>query len=160
MKVLIVTAVFPPEPVVSSLLSFDIANELGNEGNNVNVICPRPTRPCGFKFTNFEESSGLFTKEVLNSYTSPKSKIIGRFRESKSFGLNCSHYIESNGICYEPGATCRFWCDDRHHFKTGFEHPQNLFDIHIRILPGTNYTLGGVKPGWFFSCWQTNHSDA
>lgn len=48
-NILIISAVFSPEPVVSAKLSEDIANELGLS-NEVTVIAPKPTRPLGFKF--------------------------------------------------------------------------------------------------------------
>ena len=41
--ILIITAVFPPEPIVSSRLSFDIANKLSEE-NEIVVLHPHPSR--------------------------------------------------------------------------------------------------------------------
>jgi len=49
LNILIVSAVFMPEPVVSAQLSEDIANELA-VNHKVTVISPKPTRPFGFKF--------------------------------------------------------------------------------------------------------------
>lgn len=96
MNVLIVSAVFPPEPVVSSILSSDIAVDLVENGNNVTVICPRQTRPSGYKISNEDHSNYKFEKVILNSHTSPESKIIGRFRESFSFGQHCYRFIKKN----------------------------------------------------------------
>lgn len=45
-RILIVTAVFPPEPVVSAQISYDLATELSKK-YNVTVLCPPPTRPNG-----------------------------------------------------------------------------------------------------------------
>ena len=95
-NILIISAVFPPEPVVSALLSRDLANELSKK-NNVTVICPSPTRPAGFSFEKrmYSEHYNIIQ---LNSYTCPSSKIFGRFRESYSFGSCCVKFIkESTG---------------------------------------------------------------
>lgn len=101
-KILIISAVFPPEPVVSALLSRDLADELARK-HNVVVLCPKPTRPHGFKFDNKFEPTNY---EVihLNSYTCPQSNLLGRFRESYSFGKKCYKYIVANhhniGVIY------------------------------------------------------------
>jgi glycosyltransferase involved in cell wall biosynthesis len=86
--------VFPPEPVVSAMLSKDIATTL-SKNHSVVVLCPRPSRPEGYRFTSFTEETDY---EVihLNSYTSPASKIIGRFRESYSLGKHSVEYIKKH----------------------------------------------------------------
>lgn len=94
MNILIVSAVFPPEPVVSSKLSEDLALELSKE-HMVTVICPKPTRPHGFIFENVIEEKD-YKVIRLNSYTCSESKIMGRLRESYSFGKHCSQYIVEN----------------------------------------------------------------
>lgn len=91
MKILIISCVYPPEPVVSANLSKDIASKLSNK-NSVTVICPKPTRPHGFSFANEIEAKNHKVVR-LNSYTLSESKIIGRLRESYSFGKHCSLYI-------------------------------------------------------------------
>ena len=94
LNIVIVSAVFPPEPVVSASLSKDIAFELAKE-NKVTVLCPNPTRPHGFNFT-----AGVGVKDYkvvrLNSFTCSESKIFCRFRESYSFGKHCFKYIADN----------------------------------------------------------------
>ena len=45
--ILIITAVFPPEPIVSSQLSFDIADKM-SEDYKVTVIKQRSSRHYGF----------------------------------------------------------------------------------------------------------------
>jgi len=93
-SVLIITAVFLPEPVVSSKLSFDIANTL-SKNNEVTVISPRPSRPYMFQFET--KNNDLNFKHITtNSYCCPQSNIFGRFRESYSFGKNCYQYIKKN----------------------------------------------------------------
>ena len=46
-KILIISAVFPPEPVVSAQISYDLAENLCKQ-NEVTVLCPKPTRPFGY----------------------------------------------------------------------------------------------------------------
>lgn len=95
MKILIITAVFPPEPVVSATISYDLAAALA-EDHTVTVICPPPTRPLGYDL----KQSGLppmnFTRVVLHSYTCPEAKLSGRLWESLSFGKHCADYIRQN----------------------------------------------------------------
>jgi len=93
-NILLVSAVFPPEPVVSASLSHDIAKSLSKK-NQVTVLCPKPTRPHGFSFGK-EIDSKYFKVLRLDSYTCSASRIIGRFRESYSFGLKCKHHIKNN----------------------------------------------------------------
>ena len=93
-NITIISAVFPPEPVVSASLSKDIACELSKK-NKVTVICPNPTRPHGYIFE--KEIDDKNHKVVrLDSHTCSESKIIGRLRESYSFGKYCYRYIAEN----------------------------------------------------------------
>ena len=91
-KILIIAAVFPPEPVVSANRSFSLAEELSKKGELL-VISPKPTRPFGYVFKPVEEAAA-FKRIVFNSFTCPKSKFLGRFRESYSFGRNAIKYIK------------------------------------------------------------------
>lgn len=95
MRIVIVNCVFPPEPVVSARLGFDLANELVSKGNNVTVLRPKPSRPQGFNFSE-EEESELFNTITLDSYICPSSKILGRFRESRSFGEATKKYLQEH----------------------------------------------------------------
>lgn len=96
MSILIISAVFPPEPVVSGRLSIDLYHSLKNEGVDVKVLHPYPTRPYGFKPD--ESSIGALGKaEVITvSYVCPHSSLIGRIRESWSFGKACKRYIDEH----------------------------------------------------------------
>lgn len=95
LKILIISAVFPPEPVVSASLSFDLAIALSKK-NEVTVISPAPSRPMRYDFLSVSQPNYPFKHLVINSYTHPKSAIIGRFRESYSFGKACAKYISNN----------------------------------------------------------------
>lgn len=92
MKLLIITAVFPPEPVVSAKLSNDIVNCL-SEQSEISVISPRPSRPQGFKFSKVNTASE-FKHIISDSFVFPKSQLLGRLYESYSFGKFCSNYIK------------------------------------------------------------------
>lgn len=94
-RILLISAVFPPEPVVSALLSRDLAETLAN-GNAVTVLCPLPTRPEGFSFEETTVDVRNFKVMRLGSYTCPASSIIGRMRESYSFGKHCVRFIKNN----------------------------------------------------------------
>ena len=94
-KILIVSSVFPPEPVVSGILSYDIAIELALK-NIVTVISPLPTRPYGSDYRNHITQNQPFIHEIVTSYTSPKSNLILRLKESFSFGRESSKFLYSN----------------------------------------------------------------
>ena len=90
---LLITAVYPPEPVVSARLSKDLYNALKAQGREVRVLHPKPTRPNGFDFKNIRSGEDEI---VADSYTCPQSSLLGRFRESFSLGQICAKYITEN----------------------------------------------------------------
>lgn len=95
-NILIISAVFSPEPVVSATLSCDIAQELSTK-HDVTVLSPRPTRPLGYIF----DQSNIFSQfkhQVAKSFTSPTSSVIGRLRESLSFGIASYKFIVNNNF--------------------------------------------------------------
>ena len=94
-NILIISALFPPEPVVSAKLSEDIANFL-SKVNNVTVIAPLPTRPFGFDLSKPNKIKKFYDLISLDSYTCPESNLYGRLRESYSFGIACKKYIKKN----------------------------------------------------------------
>jgi glycosyltransferase involved in cell wall biosynthesis len=99
MKILIITAAFPPEPVVSSNISHDLARELSFK-NQVTVICPKPTRPFGIVYPNpgIHENQLQFKRIQLQSFTSPQFSLFGRFRESYSIGKRTYDFIKENHL--------------------------------------------------------------
>ena len=92
-KLLIVSCVFPPEPLVSAMLSFDLANGLCSLGKEVVVISPKPSRPLNYEFDKTKKDLP-FEHVVLDSYVYPESKIIGRTRESYSLGKAIERFIK------------------------------------------------------------------
>lgn len=100
-KILIITGVFYPEPVVSAGLMRDLAMELSKE-YEVTVLRPRPSRPMGFKIPEYSCEQFPFEVIETDSYIHPASSIIGRGRESYSMGRCCVKYIEQHHdeICF------------------------------------------------------------
>ena len=94
-RILIVSAVFPPEQVTSALLNYDLAKELSKK-YDVTVLRPYPTRPYGLKFEYKGLNDEPFKTSLVSSYTYPQSHLLGRFRESIDFGRKCARYIKIN----------------------------------------------------------------
>lgn len=90
-NILIISAVFHPEPLTSAMMNYDLAVELA-KNHNVTVLRPKPTRPIG-KDYQYDDTSYPFKCITLDSYTHPQSELIGRFKESISFGQVCKQYI-------------------------------------------------------------------
>lgn len=92
--ILIVSSVFPPEPVVSANIGHDLALALAEKWQ-VTALTPRPTRPLGFQYKAAPENHG-FEHVVLDSYTFPSSRLFGRLRESYSFGKHVRNFIREH----------------------------------------------------------------
>ena len=92
--ILIISAVYPPEPVVSARLSDDLYKALKKRGTIVKVLHPNPTRPNGFPFS--EDIHYGVDEVVVDSFACPHSSLLGRFKESNSFGKACSQYIKEH----------------------------------------------------------------
>lgn len=93
-NVLIITAVFPPEPVVSANLMKDLAEKLALDFK-VTVLCPEPSRPLGFRMPDPAQEKNY---EIIrfNSFTCPESRLLGRLRENYSFGNKVVAYIKQH----------------------------------------------------------------
>lgn len=92
--ILIATALFPPEPVVSAKIASDLTTHLAHK-YQVTAISPKPTRPYGLQFNKGIEPTS-YKHIVLDSYTYPKSGVLGRLWESFSLGRHIAEYIERN----------------------------------------------------------------
>lgn len=95
MKLVVVSCVFPPEPVVSAQTSAEIADKLVQAGHTVIVLAPYPNRPQGRIFPGY--SRRLFSREItpegysilrLFSTFSPRSTMFSRWLENVTFGLS------------------------------------------------------------------------
>lgn len=100
-RILIITGVFYPEPIVSAGLMKDLATEL-SKNYKVTVLRPRPSRPMGFQIPEYTYSQFPFEVIETESYVHPASSLIGRGKESYSMGKWCVKYIEQHHkeICF------------------------------------------------------------
>lgn len=103
MRVVIVNAVYPPEPVVSAQMGRDLAAHLAHRGVPVKVLCPAPSRPVGTDYAMLRQCGRTLTRveagvEVvrLPSFAAPKSRLFARMRESWSFGRHVCRYLEKD----------------------------------------------------------------
>ncbi len=103
--IVIVSAVYPPEPVVSASLAWDLAHFLVDQGNKVTVLCPQPSRPLNNRFGQYKApGSPIETNESgimvvrLPSFVSPQSKLFSRLFESYSFGRYVCKYLKKHKI--------------------------------------------------------------
>lgn len=95
-NILVITGVFPPEPVTSATLNFDLAFALSKD-YNVKVLTPRPSRPAGFDFgKSICQEESAFKRIVMDSYVYPASSFYGRMKESTSFGYVTAKYIKDH----------------------------------------------------------------
>lgn len=100
-KIVIITGVFYPEPVVSAGLMKNLATELSRKFQ-VTVLRPKPSRPMGFQIPEYSYTQFPFEVIETDSYVNPASSLIGRGRESYSMGKWCVKYIEQHyeEICF------------------------------------------------------------
>src|ERR1017187_1352601 len=103
MKIIIVSAVYHPEPVVSAQMGRDLAVQLNGSGNDVTVLCPQPSRPVGANYAEFR-MPGVTRHTVedgvnvgrLPSFSFPGEGFLGRLRESISFGRHVCRYLKQH----------------------------------------------------------------
>lgn len=94
-RILIISAVFPPEQVTSAFLNYDLAHELA-KSYDVTVLRPYPTRPIGATFDSADVEDRSFKTILINSYTHPESELKGRFKETVDFGRKSAGYIKEH----------------------------------------------------------------
>ncbi len=123
-KIVIISAVFPPEQVTSALMNYDLAKALSKDYDVV-VLRPYPTRPIGIDFDYQGMSDEPFETILVDSYTHPHSQLIGRFKESIDFGRKCARYIKT------------------HHTEIAFiyNNPWQLFGVHIIARAAKRYKI-------------------
>lgn len=93
-RILIISAVFPPEQVTSAFLNYDLAKALAKD-YKVTVLRPKPTRPIGATFQD-DWSDPDFDTVLIDSYTHPESELIGRFREARDFSKKSVQYLKEH----------------------------------------------------------------
>ncbi len=123
-KILIISAVFPPELVTSALMNYDMAREL-SKNYQVTVLRPYPTRPLGMMFDYQGMEDEPFETILIDSFTHPQSSLIGRFKESIDFGRKCAKYIKE------------------HHEGIAFiyNNPWQLFGVNIIARAANKYKI-------------------
>lgn len=95
MRCLIVSCVFPPEPVVSARTSRDVAEAMARRGHEVTVIAPFPNRPGGSVYPGFRrkwrerrrEAPGFEVVRCLSA-VSRRPSFASRLLESVSFATS------------------------------------------------------------------------
>lgn len=103
MRVAIVSAVFPPEPLTSALAARDLAEELTRRGHEVTVFTTFPNRPQGCVFEGFSRRCLARSRadgyRVVRSWhtLSQRSTMASRFAENVSFGFSSSFAALSHG---------------------------------------------------------------
>jgi colanic acid biosynthesis glycosyl transferase WcaI len=94
MRVYVVCPLFPPEPIVSSQTTADIATGLAERGHDVIVFTGFPNRPAGQLYPGYRRR--LLARQRLPNGVqvvrcfatlSPESRMISRFLENVTFGL-------------------------------------------------------------------------
>lgn len=148
-NILIITAVFHPEPLTSAMMNYDIAVELAKE-HNVTVLRPKPSRPIGKEHV-YDDTSYPFKCITLDSYVHPQSELIGRFRESMSFGQVCKQYIREHkgeiDVVYNDGwQLFGLYIVARECVKNGIPYVVPIQDIYPECLfTHKNYPSFAVK---------------
>lgn len=101
-NIVIISAVYPPEPVASARMSRDLANYFADIDLSVTVLCPQPSRPLTADYNRYKNpDASVVTLEGevkvvrLPSFASPESKVPARMRESISFGVEVSKYLNA-----------------------------------------------------------------
>lgn len=93
MRVHIISAVFPPEPMTSATMGGDIAEEMTKRGHEVTVITSFPNRPSGKIYANYrrcwkhvQSGNGY---QIINCWhtISKSSTLLSRLAENISFGI-------------------------------------------------------------------------
>lgn len=94
MNALIISCVYPPEPMVSAKTSYDVAHGLLRANHKVSVITTQPNRPAGILYAGYirqlfhqEKTSDNLLVLRLFSFFSPRSRLLSRWLENLSFGV-------------------------------------------------------------------------
>ncbi len=97
MRCLVVSCVFPPEPVVSSRTSADVAEALARRGHDVTVLSPFPSRPAGRLYPGhrrrlYHGESSAAGYRLIRCYARPSASgtMASRLLENLSFGLTAA----------------------------------------------------------------------
>ncbi len=94
-RAVVVSCVYPPEPVVSAQTSAQVAEGLQSAGFDVTVVTSFPNRPAGKLYPGIsrrfvQREKLTSTIEIVRCFStlSPESRTVSRFLENLSFGLS------------------------------------------------------------------------
>ncbi len=93
MRVYIISAVYPPEPMTSATMGSDIAEEMTKRGHEVTVITSFPNRPSGKIYPNYRrcwkkvQSRGGYQIIYCWHTISKRPTLLSRLAENISFGV-------------------------------------------------------------------------
>jgi glycosyltransferase involved in cell wall biosynthesis len=98
MKIIIISATAPPEPLTASRINWDLADHLAKDENEVWLISPKPSRPLSVKYPKLKgiivnNISDNFTHVRVDSFTYPKYNCLCRAYESLDFGIKSISYV-------------------------------------------------------------------
>ncbi len=126
MRILVVSCVYPPEPVVSAQTSADLVSYLHAMNDSVTVLAPFPSRPAGQGYLGYKrrpyrvEHTQLDSKTIrCFSFFSKRLTFLSRFSENISFGIT---QRDSRVVLAKTRrALCQYMADIcyRHHFPGG-----------------------------------------
>ena len=103
--IIIANPLFPPEPMPSGEMCFNLAKEFSRSGDGVTVISGFPNRPKGVVYDGFFRSirnetvtSGFRLIRCFTWLIGPKRKTVDRLLENLSFGI-----FAGLNLVFEPG---------------------------------------------------------
>jgi colanic acid biosynthesis glycosyl transferase WcaI len=100
MNIVLLTSIFPPEPIVGAQTAFSLARELSKRGHHVTVITSFPSRPAGKLYPGYRRQ--LYKKdispegfEIVRCFSVPSSKstLSSRTLENVTFGATAALYL-------------------------------------------------------------------
>ncbi len=153
MKISIVTAAFPPEPIVSAQTSAQIAAALQEQKHSVTVITNFPNRPAGILFSGYKRTllaaeadpQGFVTVRCFSIF-SRASSLFSRWLENISFGITSSLVLL---FSLRPDVV---YLNTWPIFATGLsslvcKFRRIPFVVHVKdVYPESLHTQGRLKP--------------
>lgn len=171
MKIVIVSCVSPPEPIVAGRVNRDIAEMLSSSGHDVILITPHPSRPLGqhgLKIRPLEviNIKSNYTHIRLNSFVYPKYNILLRSYESWDFGFKAIKYInrhiENIDVIYATPwpflgqyAFIRF---NQHKSTPVIMNVQDLYPESLITKIKSKWFAGLLSPLYLIDKYIANHS--
>jgi glycosyltransferase involved in cell wall biosynthesis len=173
-NIVVISALFPPEPTVSARIALDLAQALRVGGYSCTVICPRPSRPLGADYFCFDGKDAHrisiehgFQVVRLPSFAAPNSRLIGRFHESWSFGWEACRYLrdhdcEDADVLYvNVWPIFAQWLIGRYAVRRGVPFVMQIMDIYPESLTQRLPAWIGRIMGWplyLLDRWTVRHA--